>query len=85
MHVGQVFRVVSILLLIVALFMVFPILFAIYYGEVSLIRYFLLPMGISLMFAGGSLFLTRKSKKVLSTRDGFLLVSASWVLSALIG
>ncbi len=85
MHINSVFRVLFLLLLIVSLFMVFPILFAIYYREGAMIRFFLIPMGGTAVVSLLVLQITRKAPRILSIRDGFLLVTLSWVFSAFIG
>jgi trk system potassium uptake protein len=85
MHISSVSRVLFLLLIIVSLFMVFPILFALYYGETGTIRYFLIPMGGTAVVSLLILRLTRNAPKILSIRDGFLLVTLSWVFSALVG
>ena len=85
MHINSVFRVLSLLLFIVSLFMIFPIIFGLYYGEGSMIRYFLIPMGCTAVVAAAVLAVTRNAPKMLSIRDGFLLVTLSWVFAALIG
>jgi len=85
MHIGQVLRVISIILLIVCGFMVFPILYAFRFGETELITCFLVPMGISMVFAGAMYLVMRNRARTLTARDGFLLVSGGWFLSALIG
>ena len=59
----------AILLLIVSFFMLFPIFFAMYYGELELIRFFLIPMAGALLFALTILLLARKTSINLSTRD----------------
>ena len=51
MHIGLVFRVIAILLLIVSFFMIFPILFALYYHEEWTISAFLIPIAIILVFS----------------------------------
>ena len=85
MHIAPVLRTMAVLLLIVSFFMLFPIFIAMYYGELELIRFFLIPMAGVLLFALTILLLTRKTSINLSTRDGFLLVSLSWAASALVG
>jgi trk system potassium uptake protein TrkH len=82
-HFAQIFRVVSILLFIVALFMIFPILFALHYQELEMIFYFLVPMVLMVVLASLTLFMTRNTGVDLSVKDGFLLVTLSWVFSAL--
>ena len=56
MHIGLVLRIVSILLLIVSFFMLFPILFALYYQEQYMIPYFLIPILMILVFSLSVLF-----------------------------
>jgi len=85
MHFTPLLRTIALLLVIVAAFMLFPVLFAIYYGELDLIRFFLYPMAGVAAFGLLVMFLTRRSTATLSNRDGFLLVTFSWVFSALVG
>ena len=85
MHIGLVLRVVAILLLIVSAFMVFPIMWAFHYQEHEIIRYFLIPIICMFVLAVPILVFARRSDKTLSTRDGFLLVTLSWVCSAFFG
>lgn len=85
MHIGLILRVLAILLIIISFFMIFPVIFALYYHEEQMIPHFLLPMLMVLVISLPIIFLTRKSVKTLSTRDGFLLVSLSWIFSALFG
>lgn len=85
MHYRTVLRTVTILLVIVCSFMIFSIAFAVYYGELDQIRFFLVPMlGVALLSVP-TFRLTRKPEYLLSTRDGFLLVTSSWILSAAVG
>jgi trk system potassium uptake protein TrkH len=85
MHFGRVLRVVAVLLVIVCFFMLFPILFALYYGEGDMIRHFLIPMGGVLVVALVAFATGKGGPHVLSTRDGFLLVSLSWISASLVG
>lgn len=85
MHLSQVARVIAILLLIVSFFMVFPILFSFHFHEQHLVKYFLFPMAGALIIAGAVLLFTRHSKRILSTRDGFVLVTFSWIFASLVG
>jgi trk system potassium uptake protein TrkH len=85
MHFSLLLRTVSILLIIVSAFMLLPVFFALYYGERETIRYFLIPMAGVAAVSSAVLILTRRHPFNLSTRDGFLLVSSSWVLSAFVG
>ena len=85
MHIGSVFRVVSVLLLIVCGFMVFPIAWAFHYQEADVIPCFLYTMGGTVIVCLAILLATRRSPTNLSTRDGFALVTLSWVFSAFVG
>jgi trk system potassium uptake protein TrkH len=85
MNPKLVFRVIAFLLLIVAALMLTPVVVAWYYGEHELIRHFLIPIGVLAVAASGFLILTGSEQSDLSTRDGFFLVSASWVLVSLFG
>ncbi len=85
MHFKLIFRVVAILLLIVAFFMVFPISFAIHFDELEIIPSFLIPMAIAGVTSLLILLLSRNPSRRISTRDGFLLVTASWLIASLFG
>lgn len=83
MNIKQVSRVVSILLLIIAFFMFIPFFIAFSHDEKEVIRSFLIPICSIILLCFSILFLTRKNiKNTISTRDGFLLVSTSWIISA---
>jgi trk system potassium uptake protein len=85
MNPKLVFRVIAFLLLTVAALMLAPVVVAWHYGEHELIRHFLIPIGVLAVAASGFLILTRSEQSDLSTRDGFFLVAASWVLVSLFG
>ena len=85
MNLKLVFRVIAFLLLIVAALMLTPAIVAWYYGEMHLLRHFLIPIGVLAIAASAFLILTRSEQSVLSTRDGFFLVAASWLLVSLFG
>ena len=85
MHFTPLLRTIAVLLIIVSGFMLFPIACALYYGELEVIHFFLYPMAIVGLCTLTVLLLTRKSTTPLSNRDGFLLVTFSWIFSALIG
>ena len=65
--------------------MLFPIAFALHYGELETIRFFFYPMAGVVLVATVVLLLTRRIAVTLSHRDGFLLVTFSWIFSALVG
>jgi len=85
MHIGLVARVVAILALLVCGFMLFPIAFALYYGELQVLPAFLVPVACVAAGTLVVLFLTRRCAKTLIPRDGFLLVTLSWLVCALVG
>lgn len=86
MHLKTVINIIAILLVIVALFMIFPALWALYYGEKSCFVVFLKVIISVIISCSIVFFATKKNKENnLSTRDGFLLVSLSWVLASVIG
>ena len=80
-----VFKVASVLLLVVAAFMVFPLIVAVYYGETGMIPHFLAPMAAVLVVCGGFILLTRSRSGTLSARSGFFLVTISWIAAAGVG
>lgn len=85
LHLGLVFRTTAVLLVVVSLFMVFPIAFALSYGETATIKFFLIPMGAAFLVAGALLIGFRSRAQKINARDGFLLVSVSWVAASAIG
>jgi len=86
MNIRQVLKTLSLLLMIIAVFMLIPTGMALYYGELHLLKSFLIPIVIILIYGISMLWLTRADKKqYFSTRDGFLLVTSSWVLAAFLG
>lgn len=80
-----VFRVVAILLLVVSAFMLVPIGWARWYGEAGTISAFLVTIGIAVVPALGFLLLTPKKENEVTTRDGFLMVSLSWLAASVVG
>jgi trk system potassium uptake protein TrkH len=84
-HFAPLLRTIAVLLLIVCAFMLFPMAFALYYGELQSLHFFFYPMAGVVLVATFVLLLTRKVAVTLSHRDGFLLVTFSWVSSALVG
>jgi trk system potassium uptake protein TrkH len=84
-HFAPLLRTIAVLLIIVSAFMLFPLGFALYYGEFEFIRYFVYPMAGIAGVASIVLVATRRAAITLSHRDGFLLVTFSWLFSALVG
>nr|MBC8359663.1 TrkH family potassium uptake protein [Candidatus Aminicenantes bacterium] len=86
MNIRQVLKTLSILLMIIAVFMLIPAGMALYYRELHLLKSFMIPIVIIIIYGISMLWLTREDKKqYFSTRDGFLLVTLSWVLAAFLG
>jgi trk system potassium uptake protein TrkH len=84
MNIKQVARVISILLLTIAFFMLIPFFMAFYDEETEIVRSFLVPIGAIIFISVLIFFFTRNNRKEsISTRDGFLLVSLSWILASL--
>ena len=80
-----VLRVLAFLIVIISLFMVTSVIWAVLDGDYDLLPAFFIPAGIALVPAVFVLIATRGDYGGLTTRDGFLLVSAGWVLSSLLG
>lgn len=85
MNLTLVFKVTAVLLLVVSAFMVFPIIVAVYYGELETISAFIVPMAGVAIACGGILFAFRRRNGELSTRSGFFLVTLSWLSAAAVG
>jgi len=79
-------HVLSFIVIIVALFMLAPILVALYYQEWDCLKDFSLTMGLSL-FLSLLIYILTRSKRTFrfTTRDGFLLVSLSWIVVSAVG
>lgn len=79
-------HVLSFIVIIVVLFMLAPILVAFLYKEYDCLKQFALTLGYTL---GGSLilYLLTRSKREFrfTTRDGFLLVTLSWIVVSAVG
>ena len=85
MNPGLIARLLAFLLLMLALFMLIPFAVALLYGEQDLYADFLIPIIATI---GGTvliLLLVRPRATELRVRDGFLLVSLSWIGVSLIG
>ncbi|MBF0181272.1 MAG: TrkH family potassium uptake protein [Magnetococcales bacterium] len=76
-------RVLSLLLVLISTFQLFPLMLAYGLGENPL------PLaksiGITSLVSGLGLFLTRKARPVMAPRDGFLVTSLGWFLASLFG
>jgi trk system potassium uptake protein TrkH len=80
MNFKQVVRVICILLLTIAFFMLIPLLIALARGDQLIARSFLIPILTIILLGTLVIFLTRKNiRPFITTRGGFLLVVLSWV------
>ncbi|MFW5789583.1 MAG: TrkH family potassium uptake protein, partial [Spirochaetota bacterium] len=80
-----VVKVVCVLLLVIAAFMLAPIVVALAEGEFDAVRAFLIPMGATAVVTGFYLLATRGVRGGLSSKSGFLLVTMSWLFAAAVG
>jgi trk system potassium uptake protein len=85
MNLRFVLKIIAILLLIISFFMLAPILFALYFKEYFVLK----PFFVTLFFVSVSsivviILFKDKTNYKLSTRDGFLLVTFSWVAVSLV-
>ncbi len=79
-------KIISILLIIISGFMAIPAGIALYCGEEQSFGAFAGTIAVTAACSGAVFFMLRKKRAVaLSTRDGFLMVTLSWVLASLIG
>ncbi len=85
MNIRAVFRVVAILLVIVALFMLIPTGIALFEGSNTTIMAFVVPEVVAFVILIPLIFVLHSAPVKLTTRDGFLLVTLSWLFSALFG
>ncbi|MCX7678990.1 MAG: TrkH family potassium uptake protein [Spirochaetes bacterium] len=81
-----VFKIISILCLILSAFMIIPAVIAFLHKEDESLLSFVSTIGVTAFISCIVLFATyRKKIEMLSTRDGFLLVTLSWLLASLVG
>ena len=86
MNLRLVIRVLSILLLIIGFFMLFPMAFALYYREFGVLSAFAIPILAIIVIAGIVHLMAAGNKRTsLSNKDGFLLVALSWVVASALG
>jgi trk system potassium uptake protein len=85
MNLKLVFRIVSILVLMLCGVMLAPVAVAIIYGELDLLPSFLIPLVAATVAAVTYLYFMRTTGSSLSTRAGFFLVSVSWVTASILG
>ena len=83
-----VLHVVSLLLLIISFFMLAPLGIAIYNGDMISVRAFGFTIAFTVVFCLLVWWLTRSKnslKQQLRTREGFLMVAASWITASAVG
>jgi trk system potassium uptake protein TrkH len=85
MNIRLVIKVICALLLMIAGFMIAPIVVALVYGEREIIPSFLIPMIAVLAGPGVYLLASLRTKGTLSTQSGFFLVTFSWLSAAALG
>ncbi len=86
MNIILVLKIISYLLLIVSGFMLIPAGIALYKGEIAALFSFIPSLVFSIFFFIIIHFLSaRRSNNNLSTKDGFLFVTFSWILASIIG
>lgn len=87
MNFRHLFTVISVILLIVAFFMIFPVLFGLRYGEAREVRIFLVCQAIITVFSLILYVIASSGKRdgSIGVREGFLLVTLSWILVSLFG
>jgi len=86
MKLPVVLRVLSVFLVIISIFLMTPILVALYYREYELIRYFLIPVIFNIVIATVLFWgLRRRANLSLSIRGGFLFVTLAWLSASATG
>jgi trk system potassium uptake protein len=85
MNVRLVYKVLTLFLLVISLFMMIPAIVAVCYGEYHLIPHFLIPaLIVAILSSLTFLWIRPKSGKLLA-RDIFLLANLTWLGAVLIG
>ena len=86
MRVPVVLRVLSVFLAIISIFLLMPVIVALYYREYELVRFFLIPVGVNLLLATLLFWgLRRRGNLTLSIRGGFLFVTLAWLSASASG
>ncbi|MBC7197422.1 MAG: TrkH family potassium uptake protein, partial [Deferribacterales bacterium] len=86
MNLLSVVRVISVLIIVLSVFMIIPACTAVYYGEYNVAIAFLKTI-VFFAAVGGILykFISNRVKPNLGIKDGFLLVTLSWIAISFIG
>ena len=86
MKMKLILHVLTILLLIIALFMLIPAGIAAFYHEVDSLTAFLIPVLCLIPLAAVIYGLTRSNRdRIMSPRDGFMLVTLGWICASALG
>lgn len=86
MHFVMIFHIISVLIMVIGAFMIFPLAIALYSGEQVCAQAFFQTIVIVLIFGIILNLATRKrSGKQFSAKDGFFMVTVSWVIASLAG
>ena len=86
MNPRLVIKTISTLLLLISLFMLVPMFIAFYYGESDALNSFLIVIiATAFISLATFLYVKKPANNSMSTRDGFLFVSLSWIFVALVG
>ncbi len=78
-------KILSLLVVVVASFLLVPGLYAVVEGKYQLSQAFFVPASLSIIGFLSLALILRPRTKHIGTREGFLLVTLSWVLISLIG
>lgn len=86
MNPAQIIKLISLLLIVIAGFMLMPAFIAFVYNEMNVLQSFLITIIVMFSISALMLYLLRHKKvKTLTTRDGFIFVSLIWVIASLSG
>ncbi len=87
MNYRIIFRFLALLLIIICAFMLIPLFLSFYFNEGKVVYAFIIPLSVTLILSLIILILTKKKKSNIkfTARDGFLLVSLSWIIASLLG
>ena len=86
MKLPVVFRVLSVFLMIISIFLLTPVLVALFYKEYGMVRHFLIPVGANIVISTALFWgLRRRGNLSLSIRGGFLFVTLAWLSASATG
>ncbi|GMT48880.1 MAG: Trk system potassium transporter TrkH [bacterium] len=84
MQFSIVLHIQSVLIVFIGLFQIFPLAFALYYGEKDVISSFLLSMGFTLLIGSVLWLMTKRYRRIeVKVRESFAIVTFGWVTAAL--